>query len=101
MVDSGSVHTGLVRRGYGWRAWIFVLALLLAGVTVAEAVCHEEHEVDQDCAVCQLRHQPAAEPSASVHIGYADAAQPGEPTDDGGLTTPGHLRRHFARGPPA
>ena len=101
MGDSGSVHTALVLRGYGWRAWIFVLAMLLAGVTVAEAVCHEEHEVDQDCAVCQLRHQPAPEPSASVHIGYADVARPGESADGGGLTAPGHLRCHSARGPPA
>lgn len=101
MVERGSVHTGLVRRGYGWRAWIFVLAMLLAGATVAEAVCHEEHEVDQDCAVCQLRHQPAAEPSASVEAGYADIAQPGESVDDSGWTAPGHLRSRSARGPPA
>ena len=101
MAKSGTVHTGLAARGAGWRTWIVSLTIALAGVTLAEVICHEEHAVDQDCAVCQLRHQPAAESSASVQVGFADVAQPGEPADDGGWTASGHFRRHSARGPPA
>ena len=101
MLERGPVHSRLARRGSGWRTWIVALAMLLTGATVAEAIWHEEHGVDQDCAVCQLRHQPAAEPSALFHVGYADVAEPIEPADDGGWITPGHFRRLPARGPPA
>ena len=75
--------------------------MLLAGAAVAEATWHEEHGVDQDCAVCQLRHQPAAEASAFLHVGYADVAERIVPADDGGWIAPGHSRRLLARGPPA
>ena len=92
---------GRARRGSGWRTWIVALAMFVTGATAAEAIWHEEHGVDQDCAVCQLRHQPAAEPSAFLHVGYTDVAEPIEPADDGGWTAPGHFRRLPARGPPA
>ena len=101
MVERLPVRTGLARRGSGWRTWIVALTIALAGVTIAEAICHEEHAVDQDCAVCQLRHQPAAEPSAFLQVGYAVVAEPTEPADDGGWIAPGHFRRLPARGPPA
>ena len=98
---AGSVHTGLARRSIGWRTWIVALTIALAGVTVAEVICHEEHAVDQDCAVCQLRHQPAAAPSGSPQIGFAGVPAPHEPAVDGGWITPGHSSRLPARGPPA
>lgn len=101
MVERVSVYTGLPRRGSGWRTWIVALTIALAGATVAEAICHEEHGVDQDCAVCQLRHQLAAETSAFLQIGYADVAEPIEPADDGGWIAPDRFFRLPARGPPA
>ena len=95
------MNAGLARRGSGWRAWIVFLALVLAGATAVAAVCHEEHAADQDCAVCQLRHQPAAESSGSLQIGFAEVPQPLEQAVAGGWIASGHLRRLPARAPPA
>ena len=97
----GFVHTGLARGSAGWRTWIFALTIALAGVTVAEVICHEEHAADQDCAVCLLRHQPAAELSGSPQIGFAGVPAPHEPAAESGWIAPGHSRRLPARGPPA
>ena len=101
MAQRGPVPAGLAARGSGWRAWIVFLALVLAGATAAEAICHEDHAAEQDCAVCQLRHQPAAEPSGSLEIGFADVPQPLERVVAGGWIASGHLRRLPARAPPA
>ena len=92
---------GLARRSRGWRAWIVVLVIAVAGAAAAEALCHEEHAADQHCAVCQLRHQPAAELSGSLQIKFADIAELLEPAGDGEWTASGHYRRLPARGPPA
>ncbi len=100
MFKRGSVHTGLAQRGSGRRIWIAALAMLLAGVTVAAAICHEEHAADQDCAVCQLRHQAAAELSGPLQVEYRDLAAPIAPVDAVGWIVPGHFRRVSARGPP-
>ena len=100
-MTEGSAHAGLVRRGSGWRAWIAVLALVLAGATLAAAIWHEEHAADQDCAVCQLRHLPAAELPGSVQIGFADLPEPLDPAVDGGWIASSHFRRLPARAPPA
>ncbi len=94
------MHTGLARRGPGWRAWIAALAIVLAGATAVAAVCHEEHAADQDCAVCQLRHHSAAEPSGSLQIGFADVPEALEHAVDGGWIASGHFRRLPARAPP-
>ena len=101
MAEGRPAPTGFLRRCAGWRAWIVVLALALAGAAVAEVICHEEHAVDQDCAVCQLRHQPAADLSGSPQIGFSDVPAPHEPAADGGWIASGHFRRLPARGPPA
>ena len=101
MVERGPTHAGLGRRSRDWRGWIVVLAMALAGATAAAAICHEEHATDQDCAVCQLRHQPVAEPSGSLQIGFADVLQPIEQAVDGGWVASGHFRRLPARAPPA
>ena len=95
------MHTGLARRGHGWRAWIAVLALVLVGATSAAAVWHEEHTADQDCAICQVRHQPAAELSGSLPTGLVDAPQPLEQAPAAGWIASGHFRRLPARAPPA
>ncbi len=95
------MHTVLPGRSPGWRAWCVVLALVLAGATAVAAICHEEHAADQDCAVCQLRHQPAAELSGSLQIGFADVPEPLEQAVDGGWIAPAHSRRLPARAPPA
>ncbi len=96
-----SAHAGLVRRGSASHAWIVVLALVLAGATAVAVICHEEHAVDQDCAVCQLRHQPAAELSGSAQVGLAEVPQPLEQAVDRGWIASGHFRRLPARAPPA
>ena len=95
------MHTGLARRSLGWRIWIAVLAIALVGATSTAAVWHEEHAADQDCAVCQLRHQPAAQLSASVQIGFADTPEPLEQAPAAGWITSNHFRRLPARAPPA
>jgi len=75
--------------------------MAVGGAAAAEVFCHEEHAADQRCAVCQLPHQPAAEPSGSAQIGFADVAEPLEQAAHGDWIASGHLRRLPARGPPA
>ena len=101
MAERGPVNAGLARCGSGWRAWIVFLALVLAGATAVAAICHEEHAADQDCAVCQLRHHSAAEPSGSLQIGSADVPEALEHAVDRGWIASGHFRRLPARAPPA
>ena len=101
MARGGYAHTGLARRGAGWRAWIVVLALALAGTTIAATICHEEHAADQDCAACLLRHQPAAELSGFLLVGSSDVPALLEQAGDGGWIASGHSRRLSARAPPA
>ena len=101
MAEREPVHAGLAARSSGWRAWSVFLALVLAGATAAAAVCHEEHAADQDCAVCQLRHQPAAELSGSPQIGFADVPEPLVQVVASGWIASGHFRRLPARAPPA
>ena len=95
------MHTGLARRSPGWRAWIAVLAIALVGAASAAAVWHEEHAGDEDCAICQLRHQPAAELSGSLQIGPANAPEPLEHAPRAGWIVSGHSHRLPARAPPA
>ena len=95
------MRAGLARHGPGWRAWVVVLAMAVAGAAAAEVFCHEEHAADQRCAVCQLPHQPAAEPSGSSQIGIADVAEPLDQAARGEWLASGHFRRLSARGPPA
>ena len=95
------MHTGLARRSPGWRTWIAVPAIVLVGAAFAAAVWHEEHAADQDCALCQLRHQPAAELSGSPQLGPADLPGPVAPASVAGWVAPDHARRLPARAPPA
>jgi len=101
MARRGSQHAGAARLGSGWRTWIIVLALAVAGATIAAAICHEEHAAGHDCVTCQLQHQPAAELSGSLQIGFSDLSAPLEQTGDGGWIASGHFRSLSARAPPA
>ena len=101
MVQRGRAPTGLARRSRSWRAWIVVLMMAVAGAAAAEVFCHEEHTAEQHCAVCQLRHQPAAELSGSLQIEFADVAEPLERAAAGEWIASGHSLRLPARGPPA
>ena len=101
MADREPVRSGLARRGSGWRVWIVVVAMAVGGAAAAEVLCHEEHAVDERCAVCQLPHQPAPEPPGSLLIGFSDVAEPIEPAAHGEWTASGHSLRLPARGPPA
>lgn len=65
------MHGRVTRRGMAWRVWVVALAVALIGATSMSAVWHGDHEVDQDCAVCQLRHQPAADLSVTPTLGHA------------------------------
>lgn len=88
-------------RSLGWSAWIVVLVLAVAGAAAAEVFCHEEHAVDEHCAVCQVPHQPAADLSGSLQIGFADAADPLEQAREI-VRAPSRLYlRQPARAPPA
>ena len=93
------------RRGSAWRAWIVALAITLACATVAAAICPticlEEQTSDHDCAVCHHRHQPAAEPPASLQIGFADVSERLVPTADGEWIVFAAPRRPPARAPPS
>ena len=91
----------LARRSRGWRARIVVLVMAVAGAAAAEVFCHEEHAADQQCAVCQLRHESAAELSGSLQTGFADVAELLEQVPAGEWIASGHSRRLPARGPPA
>ena len=95
------MHTGPARRSLGWRNWIAVLAIALVGATSTAAVWHEEHAGDQECAVCQLRHQPAAELSGFVRIGPVEAPEPLEQAPSAKWLASGHLTSLPARAPPA
>ena len=101
MIDRRPVHARPARRGAGRRAWIVVLAMAVGGATAAEVFCHEEHAADERCAVCQLPHQPAAEDSGSLPIGFADVAEPLEQAAHDDWIASAHFRRLPARGPPA
>ena len=101
MPRRGSIHTGPARRGFGWRTWIVVLALALAGVTITAAICHEEHAARHDCVACQLQQQPAAELSGSLQIGFSDVSAPLEQAGEGEWIASGHSRSLSARAPPA
>ncbi len=75
--------------------------LAVAGAAAAEVFCEEEHTVGEHCAVCQTPHQPAAELSGSLHIGFADAAAPFEQAREV-VRVPSRLYlRQPARAPPA
>ena len=101
MVRRGRAQPELAPRSLDWSAWIVVLVMAVAGAAAAEVFCHEEHAADQHCAVCQLRHQPAAELSGSLPIGVAVVAEPLEQAADGEWIASGHSLRLPARGPPA
>ena len=101
MIQKGRARTGLARPSRRWRAWSVVLVMALAASVGAELFCHEGHATDQHCAVCQLRHQHAAELSGALQVEFADVAEPLERAADGEWIACGHARRRPARGPPA
>ena len=88
-------------RGRGWRIWIAVLAIALVGATSAADAWHEEHAGDADCAVCQLRHQPADTLPGSVQFEPADIAEPPAREPRTAEVATGHARLLPARAPPA
>ena len=96
------MRAGLVRYSLGWRTWIAVLAIALAGAAPVAAVWHGDYVDDQDCcAVCQVRHQPAAELSVSPDVGPADAAELIEPFSGDDRPASDRFSRLPARAPPA
>ena len=101
MPRRGSTHTESARRNSVWCAWIIILTLAVAGAAFAAAICHDEHAAGHDCVACQLRHQPAAELSGSLQIGFSDLSAPMEQAGDGGWIASGHFRSLSARAPPA
>lgn len=94
-------HGGLARRGPDWRILVAALAIALVGATSGAVVWHEEHAGDQDCAVCQLRHQPAADLPVSIQTGSMDTLELLIPAPHAGWVASGHISRLLARAPPA
>ncbi|MCY4188557.1 MAG: hypothetical protein OXD30_08745 [Bryobacterales bacterium] len=101
MIQESRGHTAAMPRNRGWLAWVFVVAVAVAGGVIDEIFCHEEHATDLQCAVCQLPQQPAAETSDSLQIEFVDVAEPLETATDGEPITSGYRRGLSARGPPA
>ena len=95
------MHEGLARRGPGWHAVIAVLAIVLIGATSASTIWHGEHGADQDCAVCQLRHQPAADLSTVPQIGPVGTAEPLTRSPIARWVASDHGSQIPARAPPA
>ena len=95
------MRTDLLRRGRGWRIRIAALALALVAATSVAAVWHEAHAGDQECAVCQLRHQPAATSPGSLQIEPATTSEPAARNVHDRAVTLAHARRLPARAPPA
>ena len=95
------MHTGLARRSPGWRVRIAVLAIALVGAASAGTAWHGDHAGGQDCAVCQLRHQPVAELPGALEIGPAYVAERLEPPACGAWTAADRYPRLPARAPPA
>ena len=90
-----------LQRGRGWRIWVAVLAIALVGATSAAAIWHEEHAGDTDCAVCQLRHQPAATLPGSFQFEPGDTSEPPARLPRAAAIASGHTPRLPARAPPA
>lgn len=95
------MHAWAVRRSLGWRAWIAVLAIALAGAESAEVVWHGDADDQECCAVCQVRHEPVAELSVNPDVGPADEAELIEPCSGDDRTAFDRFSRLPARGPPA
>lgn len=101
MAAGGFTHGGLAPCGPDWRILVAALAIALVGATSGAAVWHEEHAGDQDCAVCQLRHQPAVALPVSIQIGSMDTPELLIPAPHAGWGASGHISRLLARAPPA
>ncbi len=95
------MRRGVARRGPDWRVLVAALAVALVGAASGAAVWHEEHAGDQDCAVCQLRHQPAADLAVSIPIGSVDVPELLVHAPSAGWVASGHIPRLPARAPPA
>lgn len=54
------------------RWWAVVLAVVFIGVTTTSYAWHVDHSTDQDCAVCQLRNEPADALSELPSVAAAD-----------------------------
>lgn len=54
------------------RSLIVVLALALVAVAAVAGPLHQGHGSDQDCTICQLRHQAANTLTAIPLLGSAD-----------------------------
>ena len=67
------MHGGSTRREPRWRARIVVLAIALIGVASTSAVWHGSHDAGENCAVCQLRQDTAADLVAAPRSAPADA----------------------------
>ena len=87
------MHRELARRGSDWRILVAALAIAPVGATFGAAVWHEEHAGDQDCAVCQLRHQPAADLTVSIHIATVDTPELLVHAPRAGWVASGHIPR--------
>ncbi len=84
-----------------WCHWSIVLAIVLVGITSVSTVWHVVHGVDQDCAVCQSRHQPAADFSEAPPIATVDEPEPVRQAQTPAWTASDHDSGIPIRAPPA
>ena len=95
------MHVGLERRGRAWHTAIVILAIALLGVASTAGFSHVSHGADQDCAVCQLRHQPANTLIETPLVGPADWTQSTVLFDRIDQTVFHYGHEDPTRGPPA
>ncbi len=95
------MHEGFTRRGPDWRRWIVILAVALIGATSVATIWHGPHDVDQDCAVCSLRHHVVADLVGALLTGPADTSEPGIPAASPRWIAANHASQLPARAPPA
>ena len=84
-----------------WRHWGIVLAIVLVGTTSVLTLWHVDHGVDQDCTVCQSRHQPAADFSKAPAIATVDEPEPARQAQTSVWTAVDHGSGIPTRAPPA
>lgn len=100
-MEAGSfVHAAAGRSRSGWRVSIAALAIALIGAASTAAGWHEEHAGEQDCAVCQLGRQPAADLAGSISVGPAVRPAAFAPEFRAGWSAPGRFSHLPARAPP-
>lgn len=75
----GTLDDGFTPRGSEWRTWIVVLTIALIGATSAVPLWHAEHDADDACVICHLRHHAVADLTGVPRVTPVAAPTPVRP----------------------